>query len=272
MLRKLFANFWLFDFYDCLSIARICRWLIGCINYWWIFSKHKVVICKQLNNRSHRDFLSVTRSFWVSSGSSKEYSSHNFSIIVLGNGLDTAQRYGKGHAANESQAKPPNLDKNQTSKPPTGGASHLTGSLGQATLPKPNNHRPKTLGLAPFYGQHHQRWMGATHAQTEATGTPRRPGTQVAPTEATWPMRATPTPDKASGLPRVRQTHAWSAHPSHPADGANACRHWMCGAETTTHAKDGNGNLAYKNPGNHWGLRLNRNPAQTQKTARNHRT
>jgi len=35
----------------------------------------------------------------------------------------TAQRYGKGRAAKESETKPPNLDKNETSKPPTGGAS-----------------------------------------------------------------------------------------------------------------------------------------------------
>ncbi|MDD2725499.1 MAG: hypothetical protein PHH59_15945, partial [Methylovulum sp.] len=35
----------------------------------------------------------------------------------------TAQRYGKGRAANESETKPPNLEKNETPKPPTGGAS-----------------------------------------------------------------------------------------------------------------------------------------------------
>jgi len=42
----------------------------------------------------------------------------NFLLLIL-----IAQRYGKGRAANESQTKPPNLEKNRTSKPPTGGAS-----------------------------------------------------------------------------------------------------------------------------------------------------
>ncbi|MDD5126227.1 hypothetical protein [Methylovulum sp.] len=81
-----------------------------------------------------------------------------------------------------------------------------------------------------------------------------------------------PTPDKTSGLHRVRQTHAWPAHPSHSAGGANACRHWMCGAETTTDAKDGNGSLAYKNPSIHQSLRLNRKPEANLKAARKHRT
>jgi hypothetical protein len=40
-----------------------------------------------------------------------------------GDGLRAvAHRYGKERAANESKTKPPDLDKNEPSKPPTGGA------------------------------------------------------------------------------------------------------------------------------------------------------
>ncbi len=49
-----------------------------------------------------------------------------------------AQRYGKGRAANESETKPPNPDKNETPKPPTGGASHLTGLLDEAASAEKN--------------------------------------------------------------------------------------------------------------------------------------
>jgi len=47
-------------------------------------------------------------------------------IYLLGEGgqqFCEAQRGGKGLAANESETKPLNLDKNRTSKPPTGGQS-----------------------------------------------------------------------------------------------------------------------------------------------------
>jgi len=50
-----------------------------------------------------------------------------------------AQRYGKGRAAEENHAKPPNLIKKRTLKPITGAASHLTDLLGLMMNTKPTN-------------------------------------------------------------------------------------------------------------------------------------
>jgi len=46
--------------------------------------------------------------------------------------LLNAQRYGKGRAANESETKPPNLDKNQNFKIANGRRVPLTDLLGSA--------------------------------------------------------------------------------------------------------------------------------------------
>jgi len=59
----------------------------------------------------------------------------------------TAQRYGKGRAANESKTKPPNLDKKPNPKTANGRRVPLTDLLGQKKQPRPNYHLPKELGL-----------------------------------------------------------------------------------------------------------------------------
>jgi len=52
----------------------------------------------------------------------------------------TAQRYGKGRAANESETKPPNPDKKLNFKCANGRRVPLTDLLGQVLRTKPNNH------------------------------------------------------------------------------------------------------------------------------------
>jgi len=58
--------------------------------------------------------------------------------------------YGKGRAANESETKPPNLDKNQNSKTANGRRVPLTDLLGQAIPTKAQPPPNKTDRLAPM--------------------------------------------------------------------------------------------------------------------------